>query len=52
MNKRLDKIYEDMDSLENERIDCLNRLEAVQEQQLDEFMINYLWKSKEMCYML
>ncbi|MCI9110032.1 MAG: hypothetical protein HFI00_18035 [Lachnospiraceae bacterium] len=36
MNKRLDKIYEDMDSLENERIDCLNRLEAVQEQQLNE----------------
>ena len=36
MNKRLDKIYEDMDSVESERIDCLNRLEAVQEQQLNE----------------
>ena len=36
MNKRLDKIYEEMDSVESERIDCLNRLEAVQEQQLNE----------------
>lgn len=32
MNKGFDKIYEDMDSVENKRIDCLNRLEAVQEQ--------------------
>ena len=36
MNKRLDKIYEDMDSVESERIECLNRLQAVQEQQLNE----------------
>ena len=34
--KRNDKIYEEMDSVESERIDCLNRLEAVQEQQLNE----------------
>ncbi len=36
MNKRLDKIYEDMDSVESERIECVNRLQAVQEQQLNE----------------
>ena len=36
MNKRLDKIYEDMDSEESERIECLNRLQAVREQQLNE----------------
>lgn len=36
MNKRLNKIYGDMDSVESDRIDSLNRLEAVQEQQLNE----------------
>ena len=34
--KRTDKIYEDMDSVESEQMDCLHRLQAVQEQQLNE----------------
>mgnify|MGYP006976898707 CR=1 FL=1 len=36
MNKRLNKVYGDMDSVESDRIDCLNCLEAVQEQQPNE----------------
>lgn len=41
MNTRLDKICEDMDSVEREWIDCLNRLQAVQVQQLNEKKIKF-----------
>lgn len=36
MNKRLDKIYLDMDSVETERTECQERLDAVKKQQLNE----------------
>ena len=36
MNRRLDKIYEDMEELEVQREGSLNKLSAVQEQQLNQ----------------
>lgn len=50
MNKRLDKIYEDMDSVESERIECLNCLQAVQEQQLNEKKIYQMFLEVDRIY--
>ena len=36
MNRRLDKIYEDMEELEAQREGSLNKLSAVKEQQLNQ----------------